>query len=520
MSTTQPDSVHSTVDGIHDLSFASKPSSSDQMFQVLNTSTDLPARSGAERSPQLHPQTAQFDTPECSAPLTSPSVIPISEADHKRIQDTRDQLEQIESQLREIEYRQTERAKAGAADRDRGMELKRKLHLCQQQLTEQELPFRTVPNSKRKGEGGRWFGLDIGGTLAKLVFYEPLSQTRDLAQLSKFVNASEYYGSTGKRVLQLSFSFQDGLFHFILFETHRMASAIDLIVQNRLHSDMSTLSATGGGAYKYSRMFEQKAGIVMTAYGELECAVRGLLFLVRHVKDELYTIPNATLSTDTFQKETYETSIDDMFPFIVVNIGSGVSVLFVENERTFERVNGTALGGGTYLGLCRLFTRCETFEEALRLAERGHASKLDLLVGDIYGGDCENLSLPSSATAASFGKAMTMDIEKDPIQPEDFARALLTMISNNIGQIALLTARQLKAKHVVFAGNFLRHNNISQRTLAFATNFWSKGTLEALFLRHEGFCGALGALLHTIPFDSVPAALKKQRNASVTSRSD
>lgn len=32
-------------------------------------------------------------------------------------------------------------------------------------------------------------------------------------------------------------------------------------------------------------------------------------------------------------------------------------------------------------------------------------------------------------------------------------------------------------------------------TLSYAINFWSKGTMKALFLRHEGYLGAVGAFL-------------------------
>jgi type II pantothenate kinase len=32
-------------------------------------------------------------------------------------------------------------------------------------------------------------------------------------------------------------------------------------------------------------------------------------------------------------------------------------------------------------------------------------------------------------------------------------------------------------------------------TLSYAINFWSKGDMKALFLRHEGYLGAMGAFL-------------------------
>ena len=38
---------------------------------------------------------------------------------------------------------------------------------------------------------------------------------------------------------------------------------------------------------------------------------------------------------------------------------------------------------------------------------------------------------------------------------------------------------------VIFAGNFLRKNSVSMSMLARAMDFWSKGTMKAIFLEHE-----------------------------------
>lgn len=42
-----------------------------------------------------------------------------------------------------------------------------------------------------------------------------------------------------------------------------------------------------------------------------------------------------------------------------------------------------------------------------------------------------------------------------------------------------------KIERVVFVGNFLRINTVSTKLLAYAMDFWSKGQLRALFLEHE-----------------------------------
>lgn len=48
---------------------------------------------------------------------------------------------------------------------------------------------------------------------------------------------------------------------------------------------------------------------------------------------------------------------------------------------------------------------------------------------------------------------------------------------------------------MVFVGNFLRVNSYAMKLLAYAMDYWSKGTLKALFLQHEGYFGAVGCLL-------------------------
>jgi len=56
---------------------------------------------------------------------------------------------------------------------------------------------------------------------------------------------------------------------------------------------------------------------------------------------------------------------DNPFPYLLVNIGSGVSILKVESEDQYQRIDGTSLGGGTFYGLCNLLTGLSSFDEML-----------------------------------------------------------------------------------------------------------------------------------------------------------
>lgn len=158
----------------------------------------------------------------------------------------------------------------------------------------------------------------------------------------------------------------------------------------------------------------------------------------------------------------------------------------------YVRVSGTSLGGGTFWGLCRLLARCQTFDESMDFSVAGDNQKVDLLVGDIYGGDYDQFGLKSSTIASSFGKA---GVNRTNGHEEDMARSLLVMLTQNIGQVAYLNAKKHHTPNIYFCGNFLRRNAIASQQLAYAIHYWSKGEMEAQFLDHEGYLGAIGAFL-------------------------
>ena len=111
--------------------------------------------------------------------------------------------------------------------------------------------------------------------------------------------------------------------------------------------------------------------------------------------------------------------------------------------------------------------------------------------------------------ASSFGKLVMKENPRDGVKEEDLALALLMMITNNIGQVAYLNAQLHQCNKIFFVGSFLRHNQISCRRLAFAIDFWSQGNMEALFLMHEGYFGALGTFLHSVFGDEVDKVLRE-----------
>uniref|UniRef100_A0A8C0ZAC1 pantothenate kinase n=2 Tax=Cyanistes caeruleus TaxID=156563 RepID=A0A8C0ZAC1_CYACU len=352
-----------------------------------------------------------------------------------------------------------------------------------------------------------WFGLDIGGTLVKLVYFEPKDITAEeeeeevenLKSIRKYLTSNVAYGSTGIRdvhleLKDLTLCGRKGNLHFIRFPTHDMPAFIQMGSEKHFSSLHTTLCATGGGAYKFEQDFRTMGDLELCKLDELDCLVKGVLYIDSvgfNGHSECYYFENPT-DAERCQKLPF--NLENPYPLLLVNIGSGVSILAVYSKDNYKRVTGTSLGGGTFFGLCCLLTGCSTFEEALEMASRGDSTKVDKLVRDIYGGDYERFGLPGWAVASSFGNMMSKE-KRESVSKEDLARATLITITNNIGSIARMCALNENINRVVFVGNFLRINTISMRLLAYALDYWSKGQLKALFLEHEGYFGSVGALL-------------------------
>lgn len=353
------------------------------------------------------------------------------------------------------------------------------------QLPDTDVVFRNIKNAKR-------FAIDIGGSLTKIAYYSTVSHRKVLYNTEKeatnTVDGDDYkYESSETERL-----------HFVKFETKYIEQCLNFIRDHLVNSKESmagkSIKATGGGAYKYADLIYEKLGLAVEKEDEIGSLIKGCNFLLRNIPDEQFSY-----SRHEEPEYRFINTEPNIFPYLLVNIGSGVSIMKVESDDKYERIGGTSMGGGTFWGLGSLLTKAKGFDELLHLASEGDHRNVDLLVKDIYGGDYSALGLTGDIIASSFGKAMHHGHTKNDGNPgfseADIARSLLFTVSNDIGQIASLYAMLHGLKKVYFGGYFLRNHPLSMHTISFAINYWSRGAVQALFLRHEGYLGAIGAFL-------------------------
>jgi len=185
--------------------------------------------------------------------------------------------------------------------------------------------------------------------------------------------------------------------------------------------------ATGGGAHMYYDLLVSELGVEVRREEEMACLILGLGF-VAHVPEEVFwfseelvykvshpssssssaiippqTIPPSELPRPSPTPPAYQVTfaptpsssdiggeVAPHFPCLLVNIGSGVSIVKVDEDGGFERVSGTSLGGGTLWGLLSLLTDAQSFDGELRLRFVSHHSILPRCIPPLL------LLLPSS----------------------------------------------------------------------------------------------------------------------------
>jgi type II pantothenate kinase len=167
---------------------------------------------------------------------------------------------------------------------------------------------------------------------------------------------------------------------------------------------------------------------------------------------------------------------------VIVSMGTGTAIVKANGD-CISHIGGTGVGGGTILGLSKAMLNLSDFNNIISLAEDGDLSLVDLSIGDITIGDIGNL--PPTLTASNFGKM------SDKAGRNDLVRAILNMVFQTIGMMAILAARVEKDKNIVMTGNLVKvkqaQNTFNELSKLYGATFHTP--------RYAEYCTAIGAAI-------------------------
>ncbi|XP_064638721.1 uncharacterized protein LOC135494560 isoform X2 [Lineus longissimus] len=198
------------------------------------------------------------------------------------------------------------------------------------------------------------------------------------------------------------------------------------------------------------------------------------------------------------------------FPCLYANLGSSFTWFRVEADGSHKVIQRNPRGGLFYLSLAKLLFNCESYQQLTTLAEMGSGERLSFCFNDFPAEKfgpfepklMQNMMPDHPVTAFPFWKIIHNNVT-DP-QPEEIARILVEMGSMDVlgcaGQFYAISDYQVEQIYV--SGNYMRGQTITKMALgelAPAQNFlFMKPMYQPKFLKHEGYLGAIGAMVYLL----------------------
>ncbi|ADH62534.1 Fumble domain protein [Allomeiothermus silvanus DSM 9946] len=178
---------------------------------------------------------------------------------------------------------------------------------------------------------------------------------------------------------------------------------------------------------------------------------------------------------------------------LVVSAGTGTAMIAARGKKT-QHLTGSAVGGGTLLGLSKLLIGTSHPLEVAHLAALGDPAGVDSTLKDAIGGGIGHL--PASATAVNFGKVGSLP---SPPKREDIAAGLVVMVGQVIGVVALSAAQAAGLREVVVVGHLPDLEPVRKAILAVWEFYQAEP--QPLIPERSGAATALGAVLATADQD-------------------
>jgi type II pantothenate kinase len=149
-----------------------------------------------------------------------------------------------------------------------------------------------------------------------------------------------------------------------------------------------------------------------------------------------------------------------------------------------EHVTGSAVGGGTLLGLSKIILGTDDVEEIDRLALAGDASVVDIMLSEAVGGEVGKL--PATANAVNLGK---LDRENG-FSRENLAAGLVRLVAQVIAVIAINAANAVGMEDIILVGHLMDLESI-RKEVALVGEFYDRYFIVP---ENPGFGTVMGVL--------------------------
>lgn len=293
-----------------------------------------------------------------------------------------------------------------------------------------------------------------------------------------------------------------GTFYFTKVHKEEYQSFKHSDLYNKLEKDGKPVPFTGIRYDKFHEKIAQEYNVELVSHVKTAGTIKAIdsfwncnKFGFYKYKGD-YTVPKPVdlrFAEEEFEKKDLSDE-PGLYPYILLNIRSGVSVHLVESKTQFRKLGGSSIGGATFWALMKLGGYFAKPEEGIDAALRGDNTQADMTVKDIYGGSYEVLGLDASIIASSCGKMQQPGLRVDS---GNYAKSVLLLMLYNMTQLTSFHAKLENINKVLVVGNAIHSQEINMFS-QFAMNYWTSGEISLVQSEYGNYFGAFGVLANTL----------------------
>lgn len=169
---------------------------------------------------------------------------------------------------------------------------------------------------------------------------------------------------------------------------------------------------------------------------------------------------------------------------LVVSMGTGTSLVLCNGYDDIRHIGGTAIGGGTIVGLAKKMINIGNMELVIEMASKGNLDNIDLTVGNITNDILP--TLPPETTAANFGNV------SDVATNNDIAKGIINLVVQSIYTSSLFATFNTSVEDIILIGNI---SDLPQ-CREIIPNMEKLTTAKFIIPEYSVFATAIGAALY------------------------
>ena len=232
-----------------------------------------------------------------------------------------------------------------------------------------------------------------------------------------------------------------------------------------------------------------------------ELIIKGIDFLSNNTKNTFFNLPKKPAADlicvgqgiKKAEKKNYMNLKNNLYPYLLALGQEGVSIYKVNSINSFEKIGGNSFGPSTLWSLFTYSCGYDSPDLACEGAANGNNKLNDLSVGDIYGGNYENMSLSSDLIGSSFGKFKNID-DINNVDKRDVAKSLVILYGATYSHITSLVSLKENINKVIISGNPFYSLEIFQ-IIQTSIERYSSNTIGAIFNDYSDYFEIIGMVI-------------------------